>query len=291
MKFNNHPESLPVFHHIAKNAGTYVLGWMLFLATKYFNADINFCKIIKVVMDNGKSLSFVSYLSEGLCEENYNLKFISESALETDQVSFLHLLINQKIKIFSASVDPFGAPGWLAEKEFILKVKDVIGCSNVLNFMVLRDPYDRAQSLYNYINSDDSSHEPSHKLYRSKNFIEFLSSEELEDCWIIRNLLNVDHSETLSPHHFFTCCNNYFQHFIIRDISNVDALIDIVFFKVYGIDQNVGNKEKLKHAIGKNTSTYNQKIAFHDLPEEARESFLYRTYWDAKLYERYCKNV
>ena len=54
-------------------------------------------------------------------------------------------------------------------------------------------------------------------------------------------------------------------------------------------NQNAGNKEKLKNIIGKNPSTYHQKIAFDELPEQARESFLYRAYWDIKLWERYCK--
>lgn len=289
MKFNKNPNSLPVFHHIAKNAGTYVLGWMLFLATKYFNKDINSCKIIRVLMDNGKSLSFICYLNEDLDQENYNLKLISESALETDETSFLDLLNNKKIKIFSVSIDPFGTPGWFSEKEYLLKIKELLGLDHLLNFMVLRNPYDRAQSLFNYVSGDDSSHEPSHKLYRSKNFIEFLSSYELEDCWIIRNLLDLNHNQPILSHHFFSCCNNYFKYFEIEDIGNVDLLIDRVFFKVYGIDQNAGNKEKLKNVIGKNPSTYHQKIAFDQLPEEVREAFLHRAYWDRKLWERYCK--
>ena len=289
MKFNENPDSLPVFHHIAKNAGTYVLGWMLFLATKYFNKDINSCKIIRVLMDSGKSLSFICYLNEDLDQENYNLKLISESALETDETSFLYLLNNKKIKIFSVSIDPFGTPGWFSEKEYLLKIKELLGLDHLLNFMVLRNPYDRAQSLFNYVSGDDSSHEPSHKLYRSKNFMEFLSSYELEDCWIIRNLLDLNHNQPILSHHFFSCCNNYFKYFEIEDVGNVDLLIDRVFFKVYGIDQNAGNKEKLKNVIGKNSSTYHQKIAFDELPEEAREAFLYRAYWDRKLWERYCK--
>ena len=257
---------------------------MLFLATKYFNKDINSCKIIRVFMDNGKSLSFVCCLNEDLDQENYNLKLISESKLETDEISFLDLLNNKKIKIFSVSIDPFGTPGWFSEKEYLLKIKELLELDHLLNFMVLRNPYDRAQSLFNYVSGDDSSHEPSHKLYRSKNFMEFLSSYELEDCWIIRNLLDLNHNQPILPHHFFSCCNNYFKYFEIEDIGNVDLLIDRVFFKVYGIDQNAGNKEKLKNVIGKNPSTYHQKIALDELTEEVREAFLHRAYWDRKLW-------
>ena len=291
MKFNQTPNSLPVFHHIAKNAGTYVLGWMLFLATKYFGKNIDYCKVVKVILNGGKSLSFICCLHEEFNQEKYEFKVLSESALQTDQASFLELLTDGQIKIFSASIDPFGDPGWFLEKEYLLKIKEFLGLDHLLNFMVLRNPYGRAQSLFNYIGSDDSSHEPSHKLYRSKNFIEFLSSGELEDCWIIRNLLDLNHNQPILSEHFFSCCNNYFQYFEVEDISNVDLLIDRVFFRVYGIDQNAGNKEKLKNIIGKNPSTYHQKIAFEELPEEAREAFLHRAYWDIKLHERYCKNV
>jgi len=291
MRINKNPNSLPVFHHIAKNAGTYVLGWMLFLATKYFGKNIDYCKVVKVVLNGGKSLSFICCFYEEFNQEKYELKVLSESAVQTNQASFLELLTDGHIKIFSVSVDPFGDPGWSLEKEYLLKIKEFLGLDHLLNFTVLRNPYGRAQSLFNYISSDDSSHEPSHKLYRSKNFIEFLSSGELEDCWIIRNLLDLNHSQPILSEHFFSCCNNYFQYFEVEDISNVDLLIDRVFFRVYGIDQNAGNKEKLKNIIGKNSSTYHQKIAFDELPEEAREAFLYRAYWDIKLHERYCKNV
>jgi hypothetical protein len=291
MNFNQNPNSLPVFHHIAKNAGTYVLGWMMFLATKYFGKNIDFCKVIRVVLNSGKSLSFVCCFHEDYDQEKYELKVFSESALQTNQAAFLELITDGQIKIFSVSIDPFGDPGWFLEKEYLQEIQQFLGLDHLLHFMVLRNPYDRAQSLFNYINSDDSWHEPSHKLYRSKNFIEFLSSGELEDCWVIRNLLDLNDNQPILPEHFFSCCNNYFQYFAIEDVSNVDALIDRVFLKVYGIDQNAGNKEKLKNIIGKNSSTYHQKIAFDELPEEAREAFLYRAYWDIKLHERYCKNV
>jgi hypothetical protein len=291
MKFNQNPNSLPVFHHVAKNAGTYVLGWMLFLATKYFGKNIDSCKVIRVILNSGKSLSFVSCFNEDCDQEKYKLKVLSESAVQTNQASFLELLKDKQIKIFSASIDPFGAPGWYREKEYLQEIQQFLGLDHLLHFMVLRSPYNRAQSLFNYISGDDSSHEISHKLYRSKNFIEFLSSRELEDCWVIRNLLDLNDNQPILPEHFFSCCNNYFQYFAIEDISNVDALIDRVFLTVYGIDQNAGNKEKLKNIIGKNPSTYHQKIAFEELPEEAREAFLHRAYWDIKLHERYCKNV
>ena len=44
MSINPHPNHMPVFHHIAKNAGTYVLSWMMMLCRKY-NIDIGKNKI------------------------------------------------------------------------------------------------------------------------------------------------------------------------------------------------------------------------------------------------------
>ena len=64
-----------------------------------------------------------------------------------------------------------------------------------LMYTTIRDPFERAVSLYNYINSSISSHEPNHKSLGLLTFDQYISSSEAEDSWLIRNLLDLPDSE------------------------------------------------------------------------------------------------
>ena len=50
-----------------------------------------------------------------------------------------------------------------------------------LHFTILRDCFSRQQSLYYYLNGNESSHEPTHGGIKENTFSEYLSSYSLED--------------------------------------------------------------------------------------------------------------
>ncbi|MAR66738.1 MAG: hypothetical protein CL833_05745, partial [Crocinitomicaceae bacterium] len=64
------PEYLPVFHHIAKNAGTYVLSWAQMLCRRYhlMRGDnqqqcwtANRIRRVLVQLENGRQLTVIYY--------------------------------------------------------------------------------------------------------------------------------------------------------------------------------------------------------------------------------------
>jgi len=293
MKLNKNPNLLPVFHHIAKSAGTYVLGWMFFLCRKYyssFGCDPDCCKIISITLPNGKSLSALCHISKDLNDLGDQIEIINNASLKTNSDFFLDLLLTKELNLFSVSVDP-SSPGWSCAKNYLLQIIDILGLDHLLNFMVFRDPYDRAQSLFNYIKSDDSSHEPTHQSYTSNDFLDFICGHEIEDSWVIRNLIDLDNTQPILPGHFTACEDAYLQYFKIKDIAYADDLINEVFYHVYGMDQNCLNRSKVLKNINKNKSSAIPKIEFDDLPKDVQQKFLDRTYWDRKLWKKYCKNV
>ena len=293
MKFHKNPNLLPVFHHIAKSAGTYVLGWMFFLCRKYyssFGCDPDCCKMISITLPNGKSLSALCHINKNLNDLGDQIEIINSGSLKTNSEFFLDLLLAKELNLFSVSVDP-SSPGWNCAKNYLLEILDILDLDHLLNFMVIRNPYDRAQSLFNYIESDDSSHEPTHQSYASDNFLDFICGHEMEDSWIIRNLIDLDNTEPILPDHFTICNDAYLQHFKIKDIAYTDDLINEVFYNVYGINQNHLNRSKVLKNINKNKSSAIPKIEFNNLPKDIQQKFLDRTYWDRKLWDKYCKNV
>ena len=289
MKFNKNPNLLPVFHNFAKSAGTYVLGWTFFLCRRYYSAfgyDVDSCKIFSITLSNGKSLSAFCHINKNLNLLDDQITIIDDFTLKANQETFLNLVSAKQLNLFSVAIDP-SSPGWGHAKNYLLEIKQILDLDHLLNFMVIRNPYDRAQSLFNYLKSDNSSHEPTHKCYTADDFLDFICGHEIEDSWIIRNLIDLENTEPILPHHFTACDDAYLKYFKIKDIANVDDLINEVFFHIYGINQNSNNKEQILNTINENKSSSFPKIKFNDLPVKTQQTFLDRTYWDRKLWEKY----
>ena len=332
------PEYLPVFHHIAKNAGTYVLSWAQMLCRRYhiLRGDntqqqcwtANRIRRLLVQLENGRQLTVIYYTPtdltgspDGILEfadcrkpdgsidknilpnaQNSYIHSILEQGADpqTNIISprkFLDFVITKDIIPFCIIIDPIFWGGlkslddsgsWKDARIFIDKVLLLSERKHPLNFTVLRNPYDRALSLFNYIKSDNSSHEPNHDCLASKNFQEYIESDELEDSWFLRSLMDMPDSAIIEPYHLTLAHEGYLKHFRISDTSKVDDLINNVFHGAYGIEQSDVEDWVLKNNIHKNSTPNKLKIKFKDLDPTIQQKFLDRTYWDRKLWERYC---
>jgi len=301
MSINPHPNHMPVFHHIAKNAGTYVLSWMMMLCRKY-NIDIGKNQIpgwtskrIRrsiVLLEDGKQLTCCIHTPTDVANINDAFQHWPESDEVTDYVElepFIAAIVSGDVEVFSISVDPM-APGLAVSRLAIDKIMIASKRDYQLNFTVLRDPYERCKSLYNYLKSDSSKHEPTHNSIVSENFLDFLVSDEVEDSWLMRNILDMPEDQIIEPYHL-TLAHEWLQYFRISDMSGVDVLIDSVFHGCYGIMQRGVEPNVVATHIDKNKTRRKVKLEFNELDDQTQQTFLDRTYWDRKLYERYCDNV
>ena len=313
MSIIKNPKYLPVFHHIAKNAGTYALSWMMMLCRKYY--ILNGSRSVKgwtsdrirrsiVTLPNNRQLTCCIYTKTDIHKSSVDFVHRPQGDGNSDWVkfnAFIKLIKSQDVEVFSVSVDPlhWGGAYVVKPNDYIdvnhddtIKYINEIAVANhrqhLLEFTVLRDPYARSRSLYNYIKSDNSAHEPNHDSIVSDDFYEYLTSYELEDSWIIRTVLSLRDDVIIEPRHFTACCK-YLDHWRIADISNVDLLIDKVFHGSYGILQRDVEPEVVD--VWKNSTPHKVKIRFQDLRRDVQEQFLDRTYWDRALWNKYCGNV
>lgn len=330
------PEYLPVFHHIAKNAGTYVLSWAQMLCRKYHLMSGNhlslhwtsakirralirlkddrqltviYCTLTDLTGDLNAIFSVYPELEqfskdnkrERVFEkqiEYINSKYPSAEDSTTNIIpedDFLNFIETGDIVPFCVIIDPIfwgglkyegNSSGWKCARIFIDQAVLLSGRKHALNFTVLRNPYDRALSIFNYIKSDNSSHEPNHDCLVSKSFQEYIESDELEDSWFLRSLLDMPDSAIIEPYHL-TLADEWLRHFRITDTSKVDDLINNVFHGTYGILQSDVEDHVIESNLHRNATPNKLKIKFKDLDPTIQQKFLDRTYWDRKLWERY----
>jgi hypothetical protein len=323
------PEYLPVFHHIAKNAGTYVLSWAQMLCRKYHlmredNLSLHWTSakirraLIRLKDDRQLTVIYCTLTdltghADGIFSAYPELEQFARGnkreiilekqmqyinnryPIDSDETTnilpeddFLNFIENGDIIPFCVIVDPMD-PGWREARKCIDLIIEKSKRKHTLHFTVLRDPYKRAQSLFHYLTSDESSHEPTHDSIQAKNFEDYIQSDEVEDSWFLRSLMDMPDSAIIEPYHLTLAHEGYLKHFRTSDTSKVDDLINNVFHGAYGIQQSDVEGHVIELNLHRNATPNKLKTKFEDLDPTIQQRFLDRTYWDRKLWERYCK--
>ena len=285
--FKNKKRKIPVFYHIPKNAGTYVSDYMLAAFRHYrvmYTAPpktqnpksdtIKFLDVTSGGFPLGRFLIFDPFYFCDAVPSFYNQ--YSSEYLSTDINNFPKGLF-KNVFLFAMIVH---APGFRVFR----KLLRLAAGYSFHNFMILRDSFSRAQSFYNYIISENSTHEDTHGLINSKTLEEYILSEKMEDSWLIRNILNMDDcSGPLSSSDCNKCCKAL-KFFDIYDIKNTHEAIKSAFSDCYHFDIGDIGAELIKN-VAKNDTLY-KKIDFEELSGECSEAFCTRTFWDRELYGR-----
>ena len=322
IEVNAKPSLLPVFHHIAKNAGTYVLSWAQMFCRQYHislkhnelehwtsakirraliplkykrQLTVIYCTLTDLTGDEYGVLSFDKSKDTTIFEKQMNFinskypQGLDSSTNIIESLDFIKLVQTKDILPFCVIIDPM-EEGWKDAQDVINNIVNYSERESALHFTVLRDPFKRALSMFNYLKSEDSSHEPTHGSLISSDFSEYLQSDEVEDSWFLRSVINLPRNAIIEPFHM-TLADQWLRHFRISDISKVDGLINNVFHGAYGVLQDHVPLDIIEQHLDRNETSNKLKISFNDLDKKVAQKFLDRTYWDRKLWERYCKNV
>jgi hypothetical protein len=223
------------------------------------------------------------------------LKNLSEFSLE----EFMSYLQQNEVFIFAVIIEPRNSGssfvksnlmGWEDSLKFIEELCAFYN-RQPINFLTLREPFSRATSLFNYIKSSDSDHEFISSNaevcdffdIKSDTFEEYIQTGELEDSWFIRQLLSLPYNQPITEESF-TLAINKLKDFHIKDITQVDFLIEEIFSKLYNLSFLNLLESNTDCDLNKHQSSQTDKLRFDQLSPDLQQKFIDRTQWDKKLY-------
>jgi len=285
---------IPVFLHIPKNAGTYVLSWCFnlirmqgIIAKKNSQLDWNISlRLILVKKNNETIFTAVAYDPFHLENPNFSINTQNKYVSEIDFNNFLLEIDKGFIEFSSIHIESYGFKFLKTDlyKNLFSKIN-----KNPLYFCILRDPLSRAQSMYNYILSNNSIHEETHGKIESRSFIDYIKSHEIEDSWLIRSFIGISDNDPITHEDFINTCD-FLDNVRIRDISQTNSLIDNIFIECYSIGIEYLNNflNKSIQIKNENNTTNSSIIKLFELDKELKSILVNRTKFDYKIYEKYC---
>lgn len=300
MKLTHQPKKIPVYLHIPKNAGTYIHDVMVAFFSRISNEPKEpksdyFIKRITVEATNYNLTIIVKFLTDYWKTDPHMRhhpvavsRGVNNPRARTCSIETVKTYLrNKQLALLSITAEPVGNQdmrhGIFVSHDLI----DMIG-GEPIHFTILRDCFSRQQSLYYYLNSNMSTHEPTHGTIKENTFLQYLSSESLEDSWLIRVLTGMP--DAVKPDkHWFRVATDFLDsnNFIIGDISVTDSILNHVTNKCFACDIEDSDRSRTYY----NSTKINNKITIQDLDNETTQKFLDHTHWDIKLWEKYCKGV
>lgn len=227
---------IPVFLHIPKNAGTYVLGVTMSVFRYYGiskgwrnenNWQLNFRRIL-LQKDGIQIATLFVYDPKKIRSTNIKFKPFpdNEYCNVVELNDFCEEFKRGQLTLFSIIIEDNGAEH--IKDGLFNELCSIQANSTPFYYTILRNPYERALSLYSYITSPASFHEPTHYKIISKTFEAYIKSYQLEDSWVIRKLNKIPDDNVITEEIFKEACS-ILNNFAVKDISCTDELIHQTF--------------------------------------------------------------
>lgn len=268
---------IPVFYHIPKNAGTYVQLKML-LGIRRLYRPVAQVDILNLTSNNRIIARVIATGIDRVCKYDDKVKVIHRGPAGcVAQVDYNYFVENRQSQSVSIIVLIIEAAGWRIHQQILDQLID----EPFVRFMLLREPFNRSVSLYNYLTTDRSKHELTHGSIQSTSLEQYLTSYEVEDCWLLRALLDLPNDKVIEQSDFDMVCQQL-DSMYIDDISNVDLLLNKIFNKCFGTALAINTPK-----VFRNESKVKNKVTLESFSQQVIDKFKGRTQWHYKLYERY----
>jgi hypothetical protein len=272
-------QQIPVYYHIPKCGGTYILSLYSYLNKENERKirkrlDTNcICRLIDVYLNETRYIQMTGIMEiKDLMSLNCNIESYN-NIFSLDQL--YQIIDEDQIKITSIFIQPTGDGNMLDSRNQVDKIISYIN-KQPIYFTIIRDIFQRLYSEYSYLTSSAADHEPSNNLYKSyANFEDFLIKSNNYDNIITKQVAyNMPLDNTA-----FKMVENFFSNFVIGTMQSLEATATNVWKQCYGWAANGENETFLK-----NENRNKLKINIDNISYQAKQQFLSNTQWDRKLY-------
>ncbi len=273
---------LPVFFHIPKNAGTFILNRIFAYSIAFNKGNQLYNRRVHVLKDGHIAYRIIVIDNDNLCEQNNKFKKESDRVFEIE-FEDVDKKIFDSLYIFSVVVCDISFSSYKADLSLLLP-EDIF----LYKFISFREPFSRALSLYNYSKEKKSSHEEIHGAFSDLSLEEYISSDNIQDSWLIKRMLNLPDKHNVTQADFNSVCD-LLDDFHVINYKRSSELIEDFFYNHCDLKAK-DNKEILNlWASHYNSTDEIKKSRLEDLPKESRDIFNDKTFWDKKLYDKYTK--
>lgn len=291
-------KQVPVMVHVPKNAGTYMITTALRRMVRHYHKNkMGWVRLLKVSSEQSVFTVVVNFLDDEHLEDPHVMQHVDcvrkgvvDHRVGRCSLKTLDRYMGQgKAQVLWCVADSEvldGETGHMDMRVTLFECLRVVhrAGKQPVNFTLLRNPFDRQQSLYNYLTSDQSRHEPSHGMFDHATFEQFAASDQVEDSWFIRTMCGMHHSTPMNGNWYNTCCDFLDRHrFVIRDVSRASELLQWLLVTCVRCDEQLDTEPELD-----NRASYSRRVQFEQLPLATQQHFHARVRWDQALWDRYC---
>jgi len=150
-------------------------------------------------------------------------------------------------------------------------------------YMILRNPFDRLYSLYNYLKSSKSHNEKTHKAISYETFDDWIINGDGSDFnWIIKSMMSLPTGSKIEQKHYFKTFHEI-KKINVYDMNNIETCIKDIC-RTCGFQYLTKTPE---NPYAKNDSGVKEKITFDTASEEVQKQFINKMFWEVTLYANY----
>lgn len=282
---------IPLFFHIPKHAGTAMLGLMSCFYRYYHETQMP-CDIFKttrisVIKDGGYIYSLFCY-----CREKDLKDFLSDDLIVYESPSHYEIDFKNVSSDFLDRISTFSIfvyPGGARMTESLSSFFD----SDFYYFMpftVLRDPFEKALSVFEYqgdVSSDNAK----------QAFSDFISGIQQEDSWFLRNILDLPQFFEINDNIFniFKQVIKNFKFMTIESDSgqtlNLFKQVSKIYKKLYNLEWNDIPSEWFNEMVQINENKNKSNFKKEDINQDTLNLFHITTEFDYKLYNKFRKKI
>lgn len=282
----NKNKNIPCYYHVPKTAGTYIFSKMvqyLRILNVENSKKYNWPKICTLridIVDGGQLATIFLADPNNVIKEKLNYDLGQNAFPITINLIQYYAMPFDELDIISLIIQPAG----FKIHDFI---KNPLKEYNLINFMTLREPISTSISFFNYLNSDESAHEITHRSIPS-DFEEYVNICLTGDSWIIRQLGNVNKNTVLAQKHLEEVYVKI-KDFNFEKIENTEDFIESIYFEYLGLSMSDEWRTKFKRWNVKD----NKASTKPNLPitKQLIQKMNQKLKYDIMLYNRLCSLI